>query len=212
LSYWLSLLQLHRVIAVVRATDVDIARKMALAAAAGGIKLLEITWNTDGAASLIPQLQQELPECEIGTGTILNPKMAIASIECGVKFMFTPHFDRSLIQLGHAANIPVVPGALTPTEIVTAWQSGAAAVKVFPIKAVGGVEYLRCLRPVLGEIPLIPTGGVTLENAVSFLEAGAVGVGISGDLFDRLSIDTGNWSRITANARDLVDRIKRITL
>jgi 2-dehydro-3-deoxyphosphogluconate aldolase / (4S)-4-hydroxy-2-oxoglutarate aldolase len=209
-TYWLSLLQLHRVIAVVRTTDADIARQMILAAAAGGIRLIEITWNSDRVETLIPQLQQELPQCWIGTGTILNPAMAKEAIACGAKFMFTPHVDRDLIAIGKAQNIPVIPGALTPTEILTAWQLGATVVKVFPIKTVGGVEYLNCLRPVLGEIPLLPTGGVTMANAIGFLQAGAIAVGISSDLFDKQAIATGNWAKITANAQFLVRQIEQL--
>lgn len=210
MTYWLSLLQLHRVIAVVRTTDADIARQMILAAAAGGIRLIEITWNSDRVETLIPQMQQELPQCWFGTGTILNPEMAESAIACGAKFMFTPHVDRDLIAIGKAQNIPVIPGALTPTEILTAWQLGAKVVKVFPIKTVGGVEYLNCLRPVLGEIPLLPTGGVTMANAIGFLQAGAIAVGISSDLFDKHAIDTGNWAKITANAQALVRQIEQL--
>jgi len=205
---WLNLLQRHRIIAVVRADNVGVAREMALAAAAGGIKLIEIAWNTDRAESLIPKLQQELPDCKIGTGTVLDLDMAERAIACGCKFLFTPHTNPELIAKGIEHNIPVIAGALTPTEIITAWQAGAAAVKVFPIKVIGGVDYLRCLQPVLRDIPLIPTGGITLQNADKFLEAGAIAVGISSDLFSSEAIMEDDWTMIIARSQALIQKVQ----
>ena len=205
---WLSLLQQHRIIAVVRADNVSVAREMALAAAAGGIKLIEIAWNTDRAESLIPKLQQELPDCKIGTGTILDISMAERAIACGCSFLFTPHTNSEIIAKGIEHNIPVIAGALTPTEIITAWQAGAAAVKVFPIKIMGGVDYLQCLQPVLRDIPLIPTGGVTLQNADKFLEAGAIAVGISSDLFSSEAVMEDDWTTIIARSQALIQKVQ----
>ncbi|MBD2176232.1 bifunctional 4-hydroxy-2-oxoglutarate aldolase/2-dehydro-3-deoxy-phosphogluconate aldolase [Pseudanabaena sp. FACHB-1998] len=205
---WLSLLQQHRIIAVIRADNVVIAREMALAAAAGGIKLIEIAWNTDRAESLIPKLQQELPDCKIGAGTVLDLDMAERAIACGCSFLFTPHTSRDLITKGLENNIPVIAGALTPTEIVTAWQAGAAAVKVFPIKVMGGFDYLQCLQPVLRDIPLIPTGGITIENADKFLEAGAIAVGISSHLFSPEAIVEADWTTIIARSRTLIQKVQ----
>ncbi len=205
---WLSLLQQHRVIAVIRSDRMSTAREMALAAAAGGIKLMEVTWNTDKAESLIPKLQQELPDCKIGTGTILDREMAERAIACGCHFFFTPHTNHTLIDLGQAADIPVIPGACTPTEIITAWQAGASAVKVFPIKNLGGTEYLKSLQPVLGDIPLIPTGGVTVENALDFLQSGAIAVGLAGNLFLPESIEQGDWGAIINRIQTLVLKLQ----
>ena len=205
---WLSLLQQHRIIAVVRADNVSVAREMALAAAAGGIKLIEIAWNTDRAESLIPKLQQELPDCKIGTGTVLDINMAERAIACGCSFLFTPHTSPEIIIKGIEHNIPVIAGALTPTEIIAAWQAGAAAVKVFPIKIMGGVDYLQCLQPVLRDIPLIPTGGVTLQNADKFLEAGAIAVGISSDLFSSEAIVEDDWTTIIARSQALIQKVQ----
>ncbi len=208
MTAWLSLLQQQRVIAVIRATSSSIARESALAAAAGGIKLMEITWNTDNAESLIPKLQSELPDCKIGTGTILNLDMAAKAIASGCSFIFTPHTSVEIIEMGRAANVPVIAGALTPTEILTAWQAGAAAVKVFPIKSVGGVSYLQCLRPVLGDIPLIPTGGVTVENTRLFLQSGAIAVGISSDLFSPATVKEDDWTAVISKAQLLMQQVQ----
>jgi 2-dehydro-3-deoxyphosphogluconate aldolase / (4S)-4-hydroxy-2-oxoglutarate aldolase len=207
-SSWLSLLQQHRVIAVIRADRASVAREMALAAAAGGIKLMEITWSTDKAESLIPKLQQELPDCKIGTGTVLNLEMADRAIACGCKFLFTPHTDPVLIEMGQEMNIPIIAGALTPTEIVMAWQAGASAVKVFPVKLMGGTDYLKCLQPVLKDIPLIPTGGVNLSNAAQFIEAGAIAVGISSQLFLPEAIAQDDWSSIIAKTQTLIQSLQ----
>ena len=205
---WLNLLQQHRIIAVVRADNAAIAREIALAAAAGGIKLIEIAWNTDRAESLIPKLQQELPDCKIGAGTVLDIDSAERAIACGCSFLFTPHTNLDLISKGLENNVPVIAGALTPTEILTAWQAGASAVKVFPIKVVGGVDYLKCLQPILCDIPLIPTGGVTLQNAAQFLAAGAIAVGISSDLFSAEVIAEDDWTTIIARSQMLIKKVQ----
>ncbi|PZO45022.1 MAG: keto-deoxy-phosphogluconate aldolase [Pseudanabaena frigida] len=208
MNSWLNLLQQHRIIAVIRADNAGIAREMALAAAAGGIKLLEIAWNTDRAESLIPKLQQELPDCKIGTGTVLDMDSAERAIACGCSFLFTPHTNPELIAKGTENNIPVVAGALTPTEIVTAWQAGAAAVKVFPIKVIGGVDYLKCLQPILRDIPLIPTGGITIQNADQFLAAGAIAVGISSHLFSPEAIAEDDWTTIISRSQTLIQKVQ----
>jgi 2-dehydro-3-deoxyphosphogluconate aldolase/(4S)-4-hydroxy-2-oxoglutarate aldolase len=206
-SAWLNRLQQHKAIAIIRAHNANAAWEMALAAAAGGLKLLEIAWNIDYAESLIPKLQQELPDCRIGTGTVLDLAMAERAIASGCKFMFTPHVNSEIIKLCCAANVPIVAGALTPTEILHAWQLGATAIKVFPVKAVGGVEYISCLQPVLGEIPLIPTGGVMLEDVQDYIEAGAVAVGVSSHLFVPEAIAAGDWSTIIARSRFLTQQL-----
>jgi len=205
---WLSLLQQYRVIAFIRADNVSIAREMALATAAGGVKLIEIAWNTDRAESLIAKLQQELPDCKIGTGTILDLKMAERAIACGCSFLFTPHTNIEIIARGVENNIPVIAGALTPTEIIAAWQAGASAVKIFPINLIGGVNYLKALQPVLSDIPLIPTGGIKVENVDQFLEAGAIAVGISSDLFASEAIDEDLTSIIIARSQMLIQKVQ----
>jgi len=116
--------------------------------------------------------------------------------------------DPEMIKAAVAKNIPMIPGALTPTEIITAWNYGASCVKVFPVQSVGGTNYIKSLQEPLGHIPLIPTGGVMLENARAFLEAGAVAVGLSGELFPQASVLQGNWQEITAQARILMERLQ----
>lgn len=193
---WLELLRKYRVIAVIRSQNTDIALSIAKAVAKGGINLIEITWNSHQPAKLISQLRSQLPSCTIGTGTILTVEQLQQAIACGAEFCFTPHVNLELIQAAKEYHIPIVPGALSPTEIVTAWQAGASCVKVFPIQAVGGVSYIKSLQGPLGEIPLIPTGGVTIENASQFIAAGAIAVGLSGDLFPQSLVQARDWDAI----------------
>jgi 2-dehydro-3-deoxyphosphogluconate aldolase / (4S)-4-hydroxy-2-oxoglutarate aldolase len=204
---WLTLLRQHRSIAVIRASQLSLGRQMAQAVAAGGMPLIEITWNTDRAPELISQLRLELPHCTIGTGTLLNLVQLQQAIDAGAQFLFTPHVAPALIAAAVDAGVPIVPGALSPTEIVTAWNAGASCVKVFPIEAVGGTSYIKSLQGPLGQIPLIPTGGVTLENAKSFIAAGAIAVGLSGDLFPKALIAAGDWEAIAQRAKTLQQQL-----
>jgi 2-dehydro-3-deoxyphosphogluconate aldolase / (4S)-4-hydroxy-2-oxoglutarate aldolase len=151
---------------------------MARAVAASGLELIEIAWNSDQAPTLIEQLRTELPQCQIGVGTIMNREQLRDAIASGIQFCFCPH----TITMALESKIPIIPGALTPTEIVTAWQAGATCVKVFPVQSMGGCHYIQSLQGPLGQIPLIPTGGVTLENAMGFIECGAIAVGLSSSL------------------------------
>ena len=198
---WLSLLHQYRSIAVIRASSRFLGYQMAQAVAEGGMSLIEITWNSSQAPELISQLRSELPTCIIGTGTILNREQLQQAIAAGAQFLFTPHVDTKLIELAIAEGVPMIPGALSPTEIITAWQAGASCVKVFPIQAVGGASYIKALQGPLGSIPLIPTGGVTLENAQELITAGAIAVGLAGDLFPKALIANGNWKAIAQRAK-----------
>ncbi|MEH2327352.1 MAG: bifunctional 4-hydroxy-2-oxoglutarate aldolase/2-dehydro-3-deoxy-phosphogluconate aldolase [Nostoc sp.] len=204
---WLSQLQKHRAIAVIRASKIEVGGQMAMAVASGGMQLIEITWNSSRAGELITRLRSELPDCTIGTGTLFNVQQLEEAIASGAQFLFTPHVNPAMIQAAQEKNVPIIPGAMTPTEIVTAWSQGASCVKVFPVQAVGGVDYIKSLQGPLGEIPLIPTGGVTLENAKEFLQAGAIAVGLSGELFPKKLVTDGNWQAIASGARKLIQQL-----
>lgn len=205
---WLSLVRQHRAIAVIRTSQLTIGQQMAKAVAAGGLRLIEITWNSDRAAELVSQLRSELPTCVIGAGTLIDQDQTQRAIAARAQFLFTPHVDPGLIQIATQAGVPIIPGALSPTEIVMAWQAGASSVKVFPVQAVGGTRYIQSLQGPLGDIPLIPTGGVTLENAKEFIEAGAIGVGLAGSLFPKQELEVENWSAITKRALTLMQHLQ----
>ncbi|AMA07971.1 bifunctional 4-hydroxy-2-oxoglutarate aldolase/2-dehydro-3-deoxy-phosphogluconate aldolase [Picosynechococcus sp. PCC 73109] len=194
---WFAQLREHRAIAVIRATDWQLGIKMAETAINGGLKLIEITWNSDQAGHIIATLREKFPTAIIGTGTILTPTDLKEAIACGATFAFSPHSDRELIQIAHHQDIPMVLGALTPSEIYQAWRWGSDGVKVFPIKAVGGASFIRCLQAPLPHIPLIPTGGVTLTNGPDLIQAGAIAVGLSSDLFPPAMLAKQEWPELS---------------
>lgn len=202
---WQQLLLQHRVIAVIRAPQVEIGVAMAKAVADGGIRLIEVTWNSARPATLVSQLRSQLPDCSVGVGTILDLEQLEEAIAAGAQFIFCPHFSSTLLEASvYRHHTPLVPGALTPTEIVTAWQAGATTVKIFPIQAMGGASYLQTLRSPLSQIDFIPTGGVTLNNAKGMLDAGAIAVGVSSALFCPGAVAEGNWRKITQRTRTLL--------
>lgn len=212
LQTWLSVLRKYRAIAVIRAPKRELGKQMAKATASGGLGLIEITWNSEQAPQLIAELRSELPECWIGTGTLFTVEDVKEAIASGAQFLFSPHTNPAMIQVATQTGIPMIPGALSPTEIITAWQAGASCVKVFPISAVGGVDYLKSLKGPMGNIPLIPTGGVTLNNAVEFIQAGALAVGLAGDLFPASFLATENWQGITEKTRQLLQQFSEMKL
>ena len=209
---WLTIVRQQRAIAVIRAPEFELGRQMAKAVAAGGMKLIEITWDSDRPAKLIHQLQLELPDCTIGTGTVLTLEQLQDAIAAEVAFVFTPYVNVDLIRVAVDRDIPIIPGALTPTEIVTAWQAGASSVKVFPVQALGGASYIRSLQAPIGQIPLIPTGGVTFENAPALIEAGAVAIGLAGSLFSKQAMQSQNWAAITQQAKTLIKLLNVLPL
>lgn len=207
-THWLETLSGQRAIGVVRASKFTLGMEMAKAIAQGGMKLIEIAWNSDQAPTLVTQLRQVLPECQIGVGTILSVDQLYAAIQAGAQFCFSPHVDANLIKAALAENIAVVPGALSPTEIVTAWQAGASSVKVFPVERLGGSQYIRSLQGPLGHIPMIPTGGVSLDNAEAMIKAGAIAVGLSSNLFPTPALKAGNWPEISRRVELLLTRLQ----
>ncbi|MEB3226228.1 MAG: bifunctional 4-hydroxy-2-oxoglutarate aldolase/2-dehydro-3-deoxy-phosphogluconate aldolase [Synechococcus sp.] len=198
---WFAQLQEHRAIAVIRATDWQLGVKMAATAIAGGLRLIEITWNSNEASRIIATLREKFPNSTIGTGTILTPVDLQEAIASGATFAFSPHSDRDLLKIAHQRDVPMVLGAMTPSEIYQAWRWGSDGVKVFPIKAVGGSSFIQCLQSPLAQIPLIPTGGVTLTNAHDLIQAGAIAVGLSSDLFPQEMVTAGSWLELTQRIR-----------
>lgn len=191
------------IIPVIRTKSADEAQSVIKAILAGGINILEITMTIPDAVELIGKLTQELNnEVIIGAGTVLDVEAAQKCIEAGARFIVSPIFDAKIVSLCNQSSIVVISGALTPTEIFTAWQNGADLVKVFPVSAVGGASYLKAVKAVFPHIELVPTGGVNLENATSFIEAGAFAVGIGGEL------TAGYSSMITELARNLCLKVR----
>ena len=186
---------------VLRAESEGQALALASAIAAGGVTVLEVTMTVPGAIRVMGRLAKERPDILIGAGTVLDPETARMCILEGAQFVVSPALNVKTIEMCHRYGIAVLPGALTPTEIVTAWEAGADVVKVFPASALGGAKYLKSVKAPLPQIEMIPTGGVSLATAAEFLEAGAFALGVGADLVDTKAIAKGTPETITENAR-----------
>jgi 2-dehydro-3-deoxyphosphogluconate aldolase/(4S)-4-hydroxy-2-oxoglutarate aldolase len=194
------------VLPVIRAETPGEARRVIGAVRAGGIDVIEVTMTVPGAIDLIRELSSEYHnKVLIGAGTVLDPETAAACIEAGAKFIISPALNLATIAFCHEHDIVVMPGALTPTEVVTAWNAGADFVKIFPAGSMGGANYLKSLKAPLPHIKLIPTGGVSQATAGDFIRAGASAIGVGADLVDLKAIREGRASEITENARKYLE-------
>jgi 2-dehydro-3-deoxyphosphogluconate aldolase/(4S)-4-hydroxy-2-oxoglutarate aldolase len=189
------------VLPVLRASTPDIAMALADAIAEGGIAALEVTMTVPGAIGVMRRLVNERPEVLIGAGTVLDPETARICILEGAQFIVSPALNLESVALCRRYSIAILSGALTPTEVITAWQAGTDLIKVFPASAMGGAKYLKSLRAPLPQIELIPTGGVSVANAREFLEAGAFALGVGADLADEKAILEGRAHDVTAIAK-----------
>ncbi|MBB6145224.1 2-dehydro-3-deoxyphosphogluconate aldolase/(4S)-4-hydroxy-2-oxoglutarate aldolase [Silvibacterium bohemicum] len=190
------------VVPVLRAESPEIALQAVEALRAGGIGVLEITMTVPGAVKLIERLSRDIgEECLIGAGTVLDVKAAKDCVAAGARFIVSPAVNVATIQYCRDNEIPILPGAFTPTEIVTAWTAGADAVKLFPAGAGGGPGYLKSLRAPLPDVKFVPTGGVSLDNAGEYIRAGAVAIGIGADLVNTKAISAGKAHIITEQAK-----------
>ena len=195
---------------VLRASSASEAIAIADAILAGGVTVLEVTMTVPGAIHVIEQLADHHGEkLLIGAGTVLDAETARSCILAGAQFVVSPALDLRTIELCRRYSVPIMPGALTPTEIVTAWQAGADVVKVFPCSALGGAKYLKALQGPLPQIQLIPTGGVSLSTVEEFLAAGAFALGVGGDLVDAKAAAEGRTSVITENAQKYIAIVKK---
>jgi 2-dehydro-3-deoxyphosphogluconate aldolase / (4S)-4-hydroxy-2-oxoglutarate aldolase len=193
---------------VLRASSVDKALALATAIADGGVTVLEVTMTVPGAIEVMKRLAKERPDILIGAGTVLDAETARMCILEGAKFVVSPALNLGTIEMCHRYSIAVLPGALTPTEVVTAWQAGADVVKVFPCSALGGAKYLTALKGPLPHIDLIPTGGVSLATAAEFLGAGAFALGVGSDLVDAKAMAAGKPEIVTETARKYLAIVK----
>ena len=195
---------------VLRATSAKEAMMIADAIIAGGVTVLEITMTVPGAIQVIEQLvKHHGDKLLVGAGTVLDAETARSCLLAGAQFVVSPALDVRTIELCRRYGVPVMPGALTPTEIVTAWQAGADVVKVFPCSALGGAKYLKALQGPLPQIQLIPTGGVSLSTAEEFLAAGAFALGVGSDLVDAKAAAEGRTDVITESARKYIDIVQK---
>jgi len=189
-------------IPVLRARNAGQAHAVVQAMLAGGVTVVEVTMTVPGAVDLLAELKSEYgSELLLGSGTVTTGAQAEATIEAGAEFVVSPSFHPDVIAVTKARGKLSIPGALTPTEVITAWEAGADYVKIFPCSAMGGASYLKSLLAPFPHLKLIPTGGVTHHTAVSFLEAGARALGVGSDLVNLAAIDQGAPEVITEAAR-----------
>ena len=170
------------IIPVVRASSPDEAVEAARAICAGGIPIIELTMTVPAAVEVIAELSRTMPGALIGAGTVLDPYHAERCLDAGAQFIVSPGFNPTTVQTVNDCGVLMIPGALTPTEVIHAWQSGSEFVKIFPCGSVGGPSYIKALKAALPQIQMIPTGGVNLSNAEAFLHAGASAIGVGGEL------------------------------
>jgi len=200
-------------IPVVRAESADQAMRAVAAIKAGGVGVLEVTMTVPGAIGVIEQLSKAFgAEALIGAGTVLDPETADKCIQAGAQFIVSPALNEETIAFCRSQDVAVFPGALTPTEVVRAWNAGADAVKVFPAGAVGGASYLKALKAPLPQIELVPTGGVSLKTAADFIKAGAMALGVGADLVGTKALREGNEALITERARQFLEIVREARL
>ena len=194
-----------KIVPVVRASSPEQALGAADAVRAGGIPIVEVTMTVPGAIEVIAGLSRLMgSDVLIGAGTVLDASTAQKCLDAGAQFLVSPGFDPETVALAHRLNVLIMPGALTPTEVITAWKAGADFVKIFPCGNVGGPAYIKSLKAALPQIPMIPTGGVNLEIAAAFLRAGASALGIGGELISKAALDSGNFAAITESAKQFI--------
>jgi 2-dehydro-3-deoxyphosphogluconate aldolase/(4S)-4-hydroxy-2-oxoglutarate aldolase len=199
----------ERLIPIIRVASPSEAIDVADAIKEGGVTLIEITMSVQGAIDVIKELTEKYrDEIIMGAGTVLDAETGRAALLAGAQFIVSPTLDLDLIQLAHRYSAVVIPGAMTPTEILTAWNAGADMVKVFPAAQLGGPGYIKALRGPLPQILLVPTGGVNLQNAAAFIQAGATAIAVGGELVDKRAVAEKRFSVITENARAFLKTIR----
>jgi 2-dehydro-3-deoxyphosphogluconate aldolase/(4S)-4-hydroxy-2-oxoglutarate aldolase len=197
------------IVAVIRTKDPARLPAIVDALAAGGVRILEVTMTVPGAVEAIASLAPRLPHgFVLGAGTVLDATTAGQVIGAGARFVVSPVFRRSVIAACHQRDVPALPGCFSPTEILDAWESGADMVKVFPATSIGPT-FFKDLRGPLPQVRLMPTGGVTIENAADWIRAGAAAVGIGTALLDANAIAAGDYATVRANAERLVSNVRR---
>jgi len=196
----------EKLIPVVRTDDTDDARKAIEILSECGIKIFEITMTVPNAVELVAELNDT--DILIGAGTVLNKEQARNCIEAGAKFIVSPAFNLETVQFCKENEIAVMPGSLTPSEVLASWNAGADCVKIFPCDVMGGAKYLKTLKTLFPHIEMMPTGGVSCETIADFFAAGAIAVGVGADLVDVKAIRAGDFQSIHEKAQKYLEIVK----
>jgi 2-dehydro-3-deoxyphosphogluconate aldolase/(4S)-4-hydroxy-2-oxoglutarate aldolase len=194
------------VVGILRGFEPELTAEIGQVAAAAGLAAIEVTLNSPGALEQIRNLRQALGTAlAVGAGTVLDAEDARQALAAGAQFLVSPGLDAGMMSVGRAAGVALFPGALTPTEVLAAWRAGATLVKLFPAGALGPA-YVKAIKAPLGHIPLLPTGGIGLQNIEAFLEAGADGFGIGEPLFERERLQQRDWAWL----RERIGRFRQV--
>jgi 2-dehydro-3-deoxyphosphogluconate aldolase/(4S)-4-hydroxy-2-oxoglutarate aldolase len=197
------------IVAVIRSPSSEQLVEVARALYEGGVDVLEVTFTVPRALEIIAAVRKALGDkVLLGAGTVLDPETARAAFLAGAEFLVSPTVNLDVIELGNRYDKLVMPGAFTPTEILTAWEAGAQIIKVFPAD-IGGPAYLKTLHGPLPQVRLLPTGGVNLNTIADFLKAGACAVGLGGALVEPKAVQTGDMARIKSLAQQYVEAVKK---
>ena len=205
----LSQLKAQKVVAIIRADSPDGLLDCAKALAAGGLTSIELTMTTPGALKMLERATAEMPDFVFGLGTVLDAETARAGILAGASFIVTPALKPEVITVCRRYSVPVFAGALTPTEILSAWEAGADAVKVFPAEFFGPA-YIKSVKAPLPQVEILPTGGVTPETIGEFLKAGAMAAAAGSALVDNKALKEKNWAAITAKAQAFMKAVAAV--
>ena len=204
----LDLLASEGLVPVIRAESAAIALRIVEALVEGGIRTLEITMTVPDALGAIRSVAGIGASVLFGASTVTSRALAEGAIDAGAEFLVTPCVVPDVIAVARARGVAVLPGALTPTEVFTAWSLGGDIIKIFPASNIGGASYLKALKGPFPQIPLCPTGGVNLQTIGDFVKAGASAVGVGGELVSKAAIDSGDFGQITALARQYIAALK----
>lgn len=196
------------VVAIVRGTSASTIAPIARAMYEGGVRAIEVTMNTDGAIDMLKELAEILPkDMLLGAGTVLDAETGRAVILAGARFVLSPTFSKPLVELCNRYDVLAVPGVMTPTEALAAWDAGASVVKIFPA-GVLGPSYIKGLKGPLPQLQMMPVGSINLENTPAFIRAGACSVGVGGELVDKKLIAEGNWTALAEKAAMFVSAVR----
>ncbi|WP_169083578.1 bifunctional 4-hydroxy-2-oxoglutarate aldolase/2-dehydro-3-deoxy-phosphogluconate aldolase [Paenibacillus sp. PL91] len=206
----LELLLQHKIVAILRGIEDRHADAAAQALIDGGIHMMEITMNTEGAAAMIERWRSKFDgQAAVGAGTVTDVALAEQAVAAGAQFLISPNLDEDVIAFGRERGLSVWPGVMTPTEIVKAWKAGAEAVKIFPMGTLG-IGYLQEIRGPLNNIPMIATGGVDLHNIADYFKAGANAVGMGSKLVNLEWIREDKFTQVTERARQFVEAVRAL--
>jgi 2-dehydro-3-deoxyphosphogluconate aldolase/(4S)-4-hydroxy-2-oxoglutarate aldolase len=197
------------IVPVIRASSAEEAKFAAECICAGGIPIVEITMTVPGAVQVIAELRRTSPGILVGAGTVLNEEAVLRCADAGAQFLVSPGFNSGIATAARKADLLIMAGALTPTELMAARDAGADFIKVFPCGNLGGPKYIKALKGPFPQVPMVPTGGVNLETATDYIKAGAAALGVGGELVQKEAVQFRNAELLSGLAKEFVELVKR---